>query len=83
MGRGANAYPTGASCSGIGEFLASFRVNGSRPAATTGYEKGPEGDAAARRAILVGWLDTEAETELAFTNPCVNVARTLAGHNEE
>ena len=28
-----------------------------------------------RRAILVGWLDTEAGIELAFTNTSVNVAR--------
>ena len=28
----------------------------------------------------MGWLDTEAGNELAFTNPCVNVARALAGH---
>jgi hypothetical protein len=31
----------------------------------------------------MGWLDTEAGIELAFTNPCVNVARALAGRNEE
>jgi hypothetical protein len=53
-------------------FSRRIQVNGSRPAATTGHEKGPECDTVSR-AIRVGWLDAEAGIELAFTNPSVNV----------
>src|SRR5215467_1644464 len=44
--------------------------------AATGYEKGFD-------AILDRLPDTDAVTQLENPNPFVNVARALAGHNEE
>jgi hypothetical protein len=51
-------------------------VNAPRPSATTGYEKGSE-------QYWAGLPGIDAGTQLENTNPCVNLARALAGHNEE
>ena len=60
---------------GVGGFGGARMLHGGF--ATTGYEKVLE------ERYWGSRLDTEAGNELENTNPCVNVVRALAGHNEE